>query len=315
LTEDSSPALSTQRDRLEQPLSSIDRNFNGLSEPTWTLAMALTWIIWRTERAVRENCLEYRLTLWPDQSEPFAVDATISDVRGLYDRAGNPNNLQGGVFTTPVAVSFNDALRGLRKRLRAQDLIANGIHDLSAELSQVLYFGLDPIRGDESAVDEQPIPSSAWNNLILENQDFCGRPDDIGHKDNTWVPRYRSVRLQAKDVMRLWPPIETEPGEAAASAAEEIQPQTEADPKAAYKTGAPGRPSPMFLVVEEAARRRQNAETLERVTDEAKYLRSWCAANHRGIAAPSAKTIKNKISLDHSLWKGKTPTIKSADKL
>jgi hypothetical protein len=75
------------------------------------------------------------------------------------------------------------------------------------------------------------------------------------------------------------------------------------DPGASYRTGAPGRPSPMYLVEAEAKRRRSLGETVPEVTGEASALFDWFKDNHPKLPPPKPKTIRNKISSDHRTWK------------
>lgn len=68
------------------------------------------------------------------------------------------------------------------------------------------------------------------------------------------------------------------------------------------RTGAPGRPSSMHLVLPEAERRRSQGETHARVKDEAAALLEWFEKTHPGLPALTEKTIRNKIASDHRNW-------------
>jgi len=81
-----------------------------------------------------------------------------------------------------------------------------------------------------------------------------------------------------------------------------------ADPKAPYRTGAPGRPSAIQFVEKEAARRRREDMASTKLTSEAAALHSWCKETHPDIAAPTAKAIENRIRDDHKRWKAKLTT-------
>jgi hypothetical protein len=65
------------------------------------------------------------------------------------------------------------------------------------------------------------------------------------------------------------------------------------------RTGAPGRPSSMHFVLDEANRRRQTGKAEQRVSAEANYLKQWFEEHHAGSPALSAKTIENKIRAQH----------------
>ena len=88
----------------------------------------------------------------------------------------------------------------------------------------------------------------------------------------------------------------------------ECEGSTKADPMLAYKTGGPGRPSPIQLVEREAERRRASGEAIDIVKEEAKYLHGWCEREHSKAPTPTPKTIENRIRIDHRTWKaGKQP--------
>jgi hypothetical protein len=64
---------------------------------------------------------------------------------------------------------------------------------------------------------------------------------------------------------------------------------------AAYKTGAPGRPSSKQLVTTKFDARRQRGETAKTVTLEAVALASWLSEKHPSAPQMTAKTIENQI--------------------
>lgn len=64
---------------------------------------------------------------------------------------------------------------------------------------------------------------------------------------------------------------------------------------AAYKTGAPGRPSSKQLVTTEFNARRQRGEAAMTVTLEAIALASWLSEEHPSAPQMTAKTIENQI--------------------
>jgi hypothetical protein len=74
------------------------------------------------------------------------------------------------------------------------------------------------------------------------------------------------------------------------------------------KTGAPGRPSSMHVVQDEARRRRESGQAEEAVTSEAKYLKQWFD-DHSPVGMPplTARTIQNKIRAEHNEWRNANP--------
>ena len=61
------------------------------------------------------------------------------------------------------------------------------------------------------------------------------------------------------------------------------------------KTGAPGRPSSMAIVLREAERRRNAGKCEVSKQAEAEALVAWLKENHPDVPAPTAKTIRNKL--------------------
>jgi hypothetical protein len=66
-----------------------------------------------------------------------------------------------------------------------------------------------------------------------------------------------------------------------------------------HRTGAPGRPSGMYLVEEEHRRRFQRGVAQTHVAVEARELAEWFRAKHPNAPPLTAKTIENKIRSAH----------------
>jgi hypothetical protein len=66
-----------------------------------------------------------------------------------------------------------------------------------------------------------------------------------------------------------------------------------------HRTGAPGRPSSMYLVEEEHRRRFQRGVAQTHVALEARELAEWFRAKHPNAPPLTAKTIENKIRSAH----------------
>ena len=109
----------------------------------------------------------------------------------------------------------------------------------------------------------------------------CAYDPNVKRPAQLALPRWDNVRFDADAVIALWPHPSALPRDAMT------------------RTGAPGRPSGMHIVLEEAKRRRQSGETLDRVSGEARALREWYVKNYPNMPPPTAKTIENKIRGDH----------------
>jgi hypothetical protein len=66
-----------------------------------------------------------------------------------------------------------------------------------------------------------------------------------------------------------------------------------------HRTGAPGRPSSMYLVEEEHPRRFERGVAQTHVAPEARDLAEWLRAKHPDAPPLTAKTIENKIRSAH----------------
>ena len=75
---------------------------------------------------------------------------------------------------------------------------------------------------------------------------------------------------------------------------EETEPKVER-----IRTGAPGRPSPMYLVVREHERRLASSQPLTGVKAEAEGLAEWLRNTHPDVPPLTAKAIENKIRKAH----------------
>jgi hypothetical protein len=62
-------------------------------------------------------------------------------------------------------------------------------------------------------------------------------------------------------------------------------------------TGAPGRPSSMHLLLDEAKRRLAEGKLVGTQEEEAKSLLAWLATNHPEAPRPGLKTITNKLAV------------------
>ena len=98
--------------------------------------------------------------------------------------------------------------------------------------------------------------------------------------DELWVgdgdfPAYSYLQVRKNHVFKLWP-FESN--------------------QAQYRTGKPGRPSPMPLVEQELRSRLDQNITESTMTDEARYLVGWLKKHHPGAPPLKLKTIKNRMA-------------------
>jgi hypothetical protein len=71
-----------------------------------------------------------------------------------------------------------------------------------------------------------------------------------------------------------------------------------AETPATMKTGGPGRPTSISLLLAEHLRRKKNNECCARISDEARKLQEWFHHNHSREPLPALGTIENRIRLE-----------------
>jgi hypothetical protein len=75
------------------------------------------------------------------------------------------------------------------------------------------------------------------------------------------------------------------------------------------KTGAPGRPSSMGIVITEFERRRELQRCEQSREAESQALAAWFRQAHPEMQAPTAKTIRNKLPTDFQPRNGQRPKL------
>jgi hypothetical protein len=104
--------------------------FDPMSEPFWSLPMAVAWIMWRTSDAVREYWDDYRCDcyVW---KENRGADGHIA--KGWHIERLGPSSIpivrRDASKQDPeqVTIDANGAIADLWRRQRAGKMIANGI--------------------------------------------------------------------------------------------------------------------------------------------------------------------------------------------
>ncbi|MCO6409052.1 hypothetical protein [Hoeflea alexandrii] len=173
--------------------------FNPMDEPTWTLAMAVGWIVWRTPEAVRDNWDDYRLECWdwitltrrlPVNDGKGFQETTVAELQQLshatlmglmaveaFDHASEAE--------VRKLVSVKTAKEDLWRRLAEGALIATAVAEVSGKPVQV--------------------PAHEWSYLTaLADKDLA---DELRYSQTAQTVEYREVTFRREDIIRLWPPI------------------------------------------------------------------------------------------------------------
>ncbi|KQV68048.1 hypothetical protein [Rhizobium sp. Root1220] len=173
--------------------------FKPMATPTWTLAMTVAWIVWRTEEAVRDNWDDYRCKCsdWMYERRQSPTEggsawkvtegwrlkkrkrATL--VRLSFDEAYD-DTMGGG--ESRRCVSVDAARKELWMRLTEGQLTATALNTVSTK----------PIQ----------IPAHEWPYLMAKADD--GFADELRYRQTPPKVEYREVNFSRADAIRLWPP-------------------------------------------------------------------------------------------------------------
>jgi hypothetical protein len=128
--------------------------------------------------------------------------------------------------------------------------------------------------------DAQKLVEEGWLSWIERGRvsaDACATGDQFfGAKDRPTTEHYDGAQLLVEEsqVRSYWKP--------------QVRPELP-------KTGAPGRPSSMDLVLREFAQRLLRGDTASSRSDESKELARWLAEKHPDMPRCGAKAIMNKL--------------------
>ena len=162
----------------------------------------------------------------------------------------------------------------LLARLSSDQVKVTGIRNGEREILQGHLFAACPVGypfpqasakaifGDQVYLQSYPfLDETAWNS---------GYDDSL--RDRRGV-RWSQLMVLKEDIARYWPA-----------------------PDARYQTGAPGRPSSMYLVEAEFQARCERREVASNITTEAQYLAQWLRDTHPGHPILRPKSIRNKLA-------------------
>jgi hypothetical protein len=174
-------------------------------------------------------------------------------------------------------VLWREAYKDLLDRIASEDMKVLGVRNGVTETVSGIHFAscsvsypfsdapLDLILSKEPCLFSRP---------YLDDEHWRGGFDD-SLEDRRGVLWRRLMVLKA-DVARYWPFAALD-----------------------YRTGAPGRPSPIHLVEEEYRARWQRGEAKTPIGAEAAALADWLRTKHRHAPPLTPKTIANRLRHEH----------------
>ena len=178
------------------------RSRPGLSEydpaklATWTLAMTVSWIVWRGFSSVREAQDDYRANWW----EWFSISRRVplDGGREWYEVHGAELRTLGPLTVSDLGMLEaldNDPVEG-----RKQMSVKSAREDLWRRLSEHELEGTAVARPGGGVV---VIPAREWTSLELNHK--IDPDDSLRLKHAPATLAYTHISLQRADVLRLWP--------------------------------------------------------------------------------------------------------------
>jgi hypothetical protein len=242
------------------------QKFDPMIEPWWTLPMTVAWIVWRNDRDVLENYDPYRLAWfdWIYREWRIGFEGPIHE--GYFLEQRKPATLPRLALSIHFDILDGQSRENLFTFEEAEKSLWNALQD-----DQLQATGI-PTDGEK----REHIPDFEWRDLKA----FEERERDVVRFEPLSRKGYINIALRRQSVLRFWPPQNQ-------------------NLSAGYRTGAPGRPTPMHLVVAEHSRRLADGRAETSVVAESEQLAQWLCNAHPDLPALKPKSIRNKISGAH----------------
>ena len=173
---------------------------------------------------------------------------------------------------------WREAFKDLLDRIASEDVKVVGVRNGVTENISGIHFASCLVAYPFSDTRLVLILSEElclFSRPYLDDEHWRGGFDDS--LEDRRGARWRRLMVLKADVARYWP------------FAEALD----------HRTGAPGRPSAMYLVEEEYRARWARGEAHSRIGAEADYLSQWLANTHPTIPRVTTKTIRNRLSREH----------------
>jgi len=193
----SSDAEALSRKWQLQPLSQRpkDRSLDPNRLPTWSLAMVVSWIVWRDLSKVREAWDDYRARCWDWFS--FSGRVPIDRGKQWYDVHGEELRP-----LSPISVLSLGLLEALEDdRDGAQKLVS--VKTAREDLWRVLAEGSAAATGLDVNGSIVQIPSHEWPHLELAAD--VGRTDYVVQKSMSLKAAYTNLQVSRLATQAVWP--------------------------------------------------------------------------------------------------------------
>lgn len=196
----------------------------------------------------------------------------------------------GGVEFDPEDVDpWQRAFAALLNHVASGDVLISGVRSNLREPIEGSIFGscrvdypyqeppMDLMMSEEFYVSSHP---------YIDEQHWRGGFDDA--LKNRWERRWKQLMVRKADIARLWPFADA----------------TDAAQAVAYRTGAPGRPTPIHFVEAEFAARCARGEVGGTLASEAIALARWLKDTYPSVPPLTPGSIENRLRKAYRSYRG-----------
>jgi hypothetical protein len=237
------------------------QKFDPFSEGWWTLAMSVAWIAWRGRDALLEFYDPYRLECWGWRFQRWQRPGGPI-IEGHFLEQLSPATLSRVSLAEAYSAAQSSPPEKMFRVAEARTALLKALQS-----GRLVATGVATDDGRRKV-----IPDYEWNDLKLVEE--SGR--DVVRYDLVRRHGYDDVRIRGNEVVVVWP-----------------------EKSDSVRTGAPGRPSSMHLVVSEHERRLAEGIASVAVMAESEHLAAWLKQTYPDAPPLTPKTIRNKIAAVH----------------
>ncbi len=253
----------------------------------------LTWFEEREKDVIRTGLKRAHLTAcyhdvivpakavrarWPVKPQPQLALPELMKPEGpgympLYCAAQWIATCGGSVTFDPSDESvWKKAYDQLLARIASEEIKTIGVRDGKHQIVPGYHFAACRVDYPFSETPSELYFSEnlyLWSNIYLDEEHWLKGSGDC--LEDRRGPQWERLMVLKSDVAEFWP-------------------------FEAPRTGAPGRPSSMYLIEAEFEARCARNEVAETITDEAELLADWLKSKHPTSPRLKAKSIRNKLS-------------------
>jgi hypothetical protein len=269
------------------------------SDDFWSPSMLLRWVLTRDEDAVERMLRQYggplvgiRFIPAPERQPAPTWNDVIAQYELKVPKTAKNKELsviivRSMILTTATQQIYSALQRGAVEMYGR----ANGSGDVEriapAEWTRLRFFGIE---GHDVA-----LPGDVNNEQFILSRpiaDYLSWSVPPTNKPTVWI----DPECPSAQALKEWPAFRD-----GQETSRVRQPEPSDD--VIFRTGAPGRPSSMHLILAEFERRCDNDACELSLAQEARALHAWLCGNYPTAPPPSPGTIETRIRKDYNAWK------------